>query len=432
MPIDDAIDSHSTMSPSKAHSWARCAAGPRAQKGLKSTSSIWAREGTMLHEVAAECVRAAVHSRTGAFDSSLMLSPHDFVGKRIPVKDGDPIKFEREHVPLLQPGLDWISMQPIEFVLVEQWVDLTDWYGLDPVTGGAQGGMLDLGWVDKWRMRTIWDWKFGQEPVEVYDNWQCLSYDLGFNKLLRKWEIETDGVRFAIEQPRVAGGGDFWYASDAEVEAFADWIATRAIAAHEAWHDLRPGDFKPGLKQCRWCLAREHMTCKANADFMLKLLGDKMPDIVEHGELGVVDPGLPALDVEQRAVVLKHKAAIIAWVEDLHAMATRDAMLGIATPGLKLIQGRAGDREWLSETRAIEYLKPLIAADQIGDIYQPRKLMSPTQIEKQIGKKIFDRDFKRLVDRSEGKLVLVDESDKRDAVQPAINRMPDIDADIPF
>lgn len=392
----------------------------------------------MLHHVAGMCVGAGVGNNKfdGAdlsFDGSLMLSPNDFVGKRIPLNDGadGSLIFEYEHVPLLHPGLDWIALQPIEFMLVEHWVDLTRWYGREPKTDKPQGGTLDLGWVDKTRRRTVWDWKFGQEPVEVFDNWQLQSYDLGFHFLLDSWGIETEDVRFAIEQPRVAGGGDFWYTTDDDVEQFADWIFSCATAVHDAWHMPRPEDYNPGLKQCRWCLARENQTCKAYTQFMLKHLGDLMPDIVEHGELGITDPKLPALDVEQRAVVLKHKAAISAWMEDLHAMATRDAMLGIATPGHKLIRGRAGDREWRSEKFIVPKLQELVALDVVEDMYQPRKLASPAQIEKQVGKKIFERDFKGLVDQSEGKLVLVDENDKHDAVQPAINRMPDIDERVP-
>lgn len=401
----------------------------------------------MTHQVAALCMEAAVNGR-GEFDGSRVLPASHWVGVATfeVQQSGEPVEFmtfTQELATLVQPGLDWLASRRMIFCEVEQWVDLTHYLSLDPYTQERQGGSLDLGWVeidDGSVVVTIWDWKIGQEPVDVFRNWQLMLYALGF---WRRHQKRLEGLlaslanpgpltfRLAIEQPRVAGGGDFYYLALVELLLFGDWICDRANEVVKEFDN-----FVPGLKQCRWCAVRENNKCEAYDKFMLKTMTDKLPDIIEDVSHRAPPPQMPRfLTPERRGWLLRHKRVIIEWLERQHAEALDDALRGLPTPGQKVIRGRRGNREWLVEAWAVENLKPRVAAGDIESVYKPREVISPARAEEQLGGKIFNRDFKGLIHQGPGKPVLVDEDDPGEALRPAESRMPDlppIEDEIPF
>lgn len=437
---------HSTLGPSGAHRWAVCAASVKASEGLPRKSSPWAKEGTMGHEVVALCVLNGVHHNR--LDGFIRPAASD-VGEPFEVQqDGEPVEtmaFTQELADLVQPGLDWLATRRIEFIEVEQWGDLTKLLGPDPITGERQGGSLDLGFIEieTWFIViTIWDWKLGQEPVEVADNWQLSLYAWSFldrnrdriRELMRQYPDRKVIVRLAIEQPCVSGGGGFWYTTPEDLDSFGGWIKEKAALAQDAYLDLRPDDFNPGLKQCRWCAARENNKCEAYDKFMLKTMVDKLPALIEDVSHRAPPPELPTfLTPERRGWLLRHKSAIISWLERLHAQALDDGLMGLPTPGQKVISGRRAARKWRNEARARRALALAEMMGMLKSMYAPPELLTPPALETLVGKKLYEQEFQSLVTQGDGKPVLVDEDDEGEPLKPLVQRLPPItDDDIPF
>jgi hypothetical protein len=377
----------------------------------------------MCHEIADVCVQAATSRLDFSFNPSLMLSPHDFVGTKHTIDGHDEqLTFTEEMARWIEPGLAWIAERRIVFFEAEQWLDLTSYLGLDPETGRPQGGYLDMGWIETnstgEHTCVIWDWKFGQEPVSVTRNLQLILYAVGFYQK-HKAQMERFGVtrfRLVIEQPRVEGGGDAFDISLREILEIADWLAIRAaMVTTDANHRVA------GLKQCRWCEAKNH-GCDAYDGLMLQTLAGKLPDVMEPGQPA---PLFFEMTPAARGYLLKHKTEIVAWLERLHANAIDDALRGLPTPGNKLAAGRRSPREWIDPVRAIGFLYGLWRSGKIDDTHT-HKLLSPAQTAEAIGEKRFKAIAADLVRQGTGKPVLVDDDDPKPALALLVDRMPDV------
>jgi hypothetical protein len=102
---------------------------------------------------------------------------------------------------------------------------------------------------------------------------------------------------------------------------------------------------------------------------------------------------------------------------------------GGVVPGLKLVQGKSGARQWSDPEEAEKLLKSFrLKVDEMYDM----KIISPTTAEKVL--KEHPKQWKKaeaLVVRPPGKLAVVPVSDKREAVTvtPVIDGFADVSAD---
>jgi len=104
---------------------------------------------------------------------------------------------------------------------------------------------------------------------------------------------------------------------------------------------------------------------------------------------------------------LDNKKLISGWLEAVEALAVERLVSGEGFTGYKLVEGRS-TRKWADEGAAENTLIALID-DQA---YTPRKVISPTQAEKALGKKDAGK-IADLIVKPSGKPTLVAESDKR-------------------
>jgi hypothetical protein len=81
---------------------------------------------------------------------------------------------------------------------------------------------------------------------------------------------------------------------------------------------------------------------------------------------------------------------------------------------MKMVPGRAGARKWKDEEKA-----EIILKHDFGEEAFSRKLISPTAVEENIGKRKFKERFGRAVVQSESKPILVPDTDKRQALPSA-------------
>ena len=100
---------------------------------------------------------------------------------------------------------------------------------------------------------------------------------------------------------------------------------------------------------------------------------------------------------------------IIAWAKSVKEYCLSLAQKGEEFKGWKLVNGRS-IRKWISEEKVKEIL--LKQGLKTEDIYDS-KLMSPTKIEKIVGKAFYEEKLEQLVDKPLGAPTLVPDSDVR-------------------
>lgn len=152
--------------------------------------------------------------------------------------------------------------------------------------------------------------------------------------------------------------------------------------------------FGPGPDTCRWCLAKAH--CKALADYNLETA---IADF-ETEEFRDVRK----MDSEQLAWALERSKALQDWLKALEARALSEALAGQPPPGFKVVEGRT-QRRWKDERDAEAALER-----ELGDDAFTRKLISPAQAEKLVGKR---SELMNLVEKPPGNPTLAPASDKR-------------------
>jgi hypothetical protein len=361
---------HSPWSPSTAHRRAECLGSYHAELGLLDSTSKWAAEGTLFHQLQALLIDNP-YWRASRFRGIF----EEIGGHRVECDD--------DMVEHLQAGAYFIADFPGR-VFVEKRVLLDPWLS-------GEWGTTDVGIVSR-DCITIVDWKYGALPVDVYKNFQLMLYALGFWHWLNENYPEYRHIkkfRLIIKQPRIeSGGGEPWGVSLSELLDFGDWIKKRHALS------LQPGQPRtPGVKTCQWCKAK--LGCREYLDFAADVAGLKM-------EAALVPYAPRVLSPEERSYVLHNWPLVEKWHELLHAQALDDAIAGRPVPGFKVIKGRSGARKWSEQERAARSLVHILGRDKVF-----REVMvSPTEAEKLITKEEYGV-IKKYVEQSPGKPVLV-------------------------
>lgn len=253
-------------------------------------------------------------------------------------------------------------------------------------------GTADMVVVDDRKIHII-DLKLGKGVmVDAEKNVQLMIYGLGVLDMLGfLYEIET--VELTIVQPRIEHFST-WEISAEELLTWGKEVfepgAAKALSGE--------GEFMAG-DHCRFCKAR--FTCRARAEEYLKLAQKEF-----------AEPAL--MSDEEIAEVLSKADALKKWAEEIYAYAQNEAVVNHKEwPGFKLVLGRS-NRKYTDETDAAE------AAKKAGytDIYK-QSLIGITEMERLMGKKKFHEILGSFVYKPEGKVTLVPDSDKREAVKTA-------------
>lgn len=240
---------------------------------------------------------------------------------------------------------------------------------------------------------TVIDLKYGKGvAVEAEWNPQMMLYGLGALELFDAiYDIDT--VRMTIYQPRLESVSTW----EISVYDLMDWVETELKPkAQLAIHG--DGEFRCG-SWCRFCKAKD--TCRARAEEYLRL-----------AQMEFKAPAL--LSDEEIAEILKVADDLAKWAADVYAFATDEAIThGKQWAGFKLVEGRS-NRKYTDEEEVAEAAK----AAGYTDIYKST-LVGITEMEKLMGKKRFSEVLGKLVYKPQGKITLVTESDKREAVMTA-------------
>jgi len=360
---------HALLSASSSKRWLNCTPSAKLETQFTDTESVYAAEGTAAHALAEHKLKRALKRRS----------------KR-PVSDYDCDEMEEctdDYVFFIMEQVEEANKSCKDpMVLIEQHLDYSRY-----VEGGFGTG--DCIVVADGTL-TIVDFKYGKGvSVAAEKNPQMMLYALGALELFDAiYEIET--VRMTIFQPRLESVS-IWEISIDELEKWVqDELIPKAKLAARGEGDFISGEW------CRFCKARNQ--CRARAEGFLKL-----------AQMEFKPPAL--LSEEEVAEVLSVADELAKWAVDVYAFASDEAIThGKQWNGFKLVEGRS-NRKYTDEEAVAE------AASAAGytDIFK-KTLIGISEMEKLLGKKKFAEVLGKLVYKPQGKITLVAESDKRDAI----------------
>lgn len=368
---------HSRFGASGAHRWIKCPASIAMEQDYPDQDSPYALEGTCAHALA----ELALTNKVDA---------HRLVG--MTMDDAPEVEVTAEMCDYVQQYVDYVRSLP-GHLYVEQRLDYS--HVVPEGFGTADAAVLD---EDTGTLYVV-DLKYGMGVrVEADMNPQAMLYAIGALHAY-SWMAEIKQIVCVIVQPRLDHISE-WATDPATLEYFGE---EAAAAAKEALSDNPP--FSPGESQCRFCKASGN--CKAQARSALETARTEFGD---DGDLAAVH----SLEGDQLAWVLGRLKALQDWVKAVESRATTVIDAGGEVPGYKLVEGRSL-RQWADE-RDVE----VVLFDQLGYDAFTRKLISPAQAEKALGKK--NPLIADWVVKPPGKPTLVPTSDKRPAIRSSAER----------
>lgn len=363
------MGAHARFSPSSGARYLNCTPALVLEEQFQDEESAYAAEGSAGHALAEHLIKKHLKIRS----------------KR-PVSDyysDDLLEAVDEYVSYVIGEIEDAKRTcKAPIFSVEQRIDASEY--VDECFGTAD--MIIV--TDK--VAHIIDLKLGKGvAVFAEENPQLMIYGLGILSMAELlYDVEI--VRMTVFQPRLNNSSTWDIAPD-ELKNWGEEV----LKPRGAMALMGAGEFKSG-NWCRFCKARNQ--CRARAEQFL--------------ELAKMEFKAPALlSEEELAEVLKVSDELSKWASDVYAYAQEQAIVhGKEWSGFKLVEGRS-NRKYSSEEEVAE------AAMAAGykDIYKS-SLVTITEMERLMGKKEFNTILGHLVYKPQGKITLVPESDKREAI----------------
>lgn len=363
------MSQHALLSPSASHRWIACPPSARLCEDVQDTGSTYAQEGSDAHTLCEYKLRTLLGEKVrdprehlSYYDQTMEDATNDYANFCI-----------SEYERLSEYGKPQMFVE--QRVRYEEFVP----YG----SGSADCLIIGNGEM------VVVDFKYGAGiAVDAEDNPQLKLYALG---CLLAFDLlyDIDAVKMCIVQPR----RDNIATATVSKESLYTWAKTIVKPAAElAWNG--EGEQKSG-EHCQFCKIKATCRTRANANLELARL-----EFAEPAEM----------DAEDIAVVLNQADEFTRWISDVKEFALASALSGIKYPGFKLVEGRS-NRRYTDEGAVAE------ATTKAGytDIYET-KLIGLTAMERLLGKTKFNKVLEGLIEKPQGKPVLVPEADKRQEI----------------
>jgi hypothetical protein len=378
---------HARLSPSGGHRWINCPPSLRLEEPFPNTSSKYALEGTIAHEVAR---LAALGDDISAYDEVEVFADGE-VASSHPV-DVDMRRHAETYRDIVRGHVSRIDGA----LLVERRVNFGTWIDVPDQFGTADA--VILGSPASQELVVI-DYKYGiGVKVSPKGNEQLMLYALG---ALYEYDALGDWqkITMVIHQPRVSEEPQEHTISVYDLLQFgvkARDAAKLAIAGE--------GDYAPGEKTCRFCRAKT--ICPA--------LNREVDEAVAADFKSLVPGNDVALPPDQLGRYMDRVGMIEDWCKAVRAEAELRLTTGQPVPGWKLVRGRQGDRNWTSAEEAETEMRSLKI--KVSDMFVS-KVITPTAAEKLLKKTAPDkwRALQPLITRAEGKLSVAPATDPRPA-----------------
>lgn len=357
---------HAYLSASSSHRWLNCTVAPSLESSYPDTSSNFAAEGTLAHEIG-ELILLGKEKKIEKLKEDELF----YEGMVDEVEDYT--NYCKERFAELRVA------DPLAQMFIEERLNFSNYVPEGFGTGDCVligNGLLE-----------IIDLKFGKGvEVDAKDNSQLMLYALGALDACG-FLYDIDKVRMTIAQVRLGGISSY----EMKVKDLAAWgeeiVKPNASLAYDGKGDANPGSW------CGFCKFKNN--CKAKADY----------------ELEIVDryKGKDKLSKEEISEILERAKDIKSWLNGIEDYALDEALTGVNFPGFKLVEGRS-NRKINDEDGLANALLGLDFTEE--EIFKPRTINTITNLEKLVGKKKFT-EFSEFIIKPSGKPTLVPVSDKR-------------------
>lgn len=365
---------HALLSASSADRWLHCPPSARLCEGYEDKGSDYAAEGTDAHTLCESRLKLALGM--AAKDPVEDLSWYN-------AEMEDCAVGYAEYVAELLEQAKQTCSDPI--VLIEQRVDFSRW--VKEGFGTADCIIIADG------MMNIVDYKHGKGvEVSAEANPQMMLYALGALEIFDGIYDITE-VRMTIYQPRKSNVSVCVMSKDSLLEWANNDLVYKAKLAYDGEGEFQCGDW------CRFCKAKSECRKRAAANLEIAKYEFQEPPLLEDVEI---------------AEILGRVDELAAWAADVKEYALRKAISGQEWPGWKLCEGRSV-RRYVNEDAVAQAVK-----DAGYNPYE-EKLLGITAMTATLGKKKFAEiiESKGLIEKPQGKPVLVPVSDKRPAMNTA-------------
>lgn len=363
---------HAVLSASSSYRWLNCPPSALECAKLPDTSSEFARQGTDAHTLCEFKVKMVLGQKLEDPTKSLT-----YFDEEMSECTDEYAQFVMERLAAAKA----VCKDPL--IMIEQRLDFSKW-----VPGGFGTGDCLIVADDT---LTVIDYKHGLGVlVDAEKNPQMMCYALGALNLFDDiYDIKQ--ITMTIFQPRRENISTYTLSKE-ELLNWADTVLkpTAELAARG------DGEYKAG-DHCRFCKIKA--TCRKRAEYNL--------------ELAKYDFAMPStLQDEEIEAVLDKADKLVSWAGDVKDYALQQALSGKTWTGWKLVEGRS-NRRYVNEEAVAA------AVENAGFDPYEKKLLGITAMTKQLGKKRFEELLSNLVEKPQGKPVLVPESDKRPAMHTA-------------
>lgn len=402
---------HALLSPSAAKKWLGCPAALACELGVPNESGAAAVNGTAMHAVAEVILGRLIKGEKASakpYKASHVLNNGKGPIKALAAPMKGAVLITDDFVGQVDKYVDYCRpiIDAAELVEVESRVNLTRILhpGVEVDSKPlATFGTADLVAVMPNGMLIVGDLKTGRHRVSAKENKQMMLYALGLLRVYRRL-YDITAVRLVIFQP-YAGGADEWDTTPEALEQFGKYASTAALTAIDAFQrgkkGLKPADFRPSADSCQWCRFAEkcQAKCKVATRDVVDDLADDSPNEMTMGQLKQEYDKLP--------LMRQH-------IADIEKAMYTALMRGEQVEGLKLVEGRPGNRSWTLGDD-IE-----IIVDQLGvrSMVTKNSIMNPTEAEKALKGLPEWETLSTFVTRKPGQPSITTADDKRPAWSP--------------
>lgn len=371
--INHSERAHAVLSASGAEKWLNCPPSARLEESYPDTSSPYAKEGTLAHEI------AEFKARNYFIET---LPKRTFTSKLNKFKKDE--LYQNEMDEYTESYLEYIKEVAMKYpskpyIALEKKIDFSKY-----VPDGY--GTCDCIMIHGNDMHII-DFKYGKGvQVSAENNSQLMLYALGaLEAYSMLYQIET--VHLSIFQPRLDNISCFEISAANLLSWAVGEVEPKAKLAYDGI-----GDFKAG-EHCRFCKAQAQ--CRAKAESIISVFPVKEePALLTDDEIGLI---------------LAKAKELVSWSNAVEDYALNAILSGKEIQGWKAVEGRSV-RVFSDADKAFE---KIVESGTPEEMLYERKPLSLSQIEKLLGKKEFESIVSSFVIKPQGKPTLAPSDDKR-------------------
>ena len=371
--INHSERAHAVLSASGAEKWLNCPPSARLEESYPDTSSPYAKEGTLAHEI------AEFKARNYFIET---LPKRTFTSKLNKFKKEELYKNEMDEYT--ESYLEYIKEVAMKYpskpyIALEKKIDFSKY-----VPDGY--GTCDCIMIHGNNMHII-DFKYGKGvPVSAENNSQLMLYALGaLETYSMLYQIDT--VHLSIFQPRLDNISCFEISAANILSWAVGEVEPKAKLAYDGI-----GDFKAG-EHCRFCKAQAQ--CRAKAESIISVFPVK-----EESAL---------LTDDEIGLILAKAKELVSWSNAVEDYALNAILSGKEIQGWKAVEGRSV-RVFSDADKAFE---KIVESGTPEEMLYERKPLSLSQIEKLLGTKEFESIVSSFVIKPQGKPTLAPSDDKR-------------------